>query len=144
MPLGLWKSRWEIYREETKARGEEYRAEMRERDAKRDDEAKQHQERMERFSEEAREERAAAEGRWLKLSEEASESREKFDRELAEARHFNRQMLTQLETTYANLSANLQMMGERIETNTEEVKAQTNAIMLLLDHFRGPNGGPPV
>lgn len=159
MPLGPWKSKWETHleemrarderfrtetktrderlRTETKTRDEKFRAEMKERDAKRDQEAKEHRERMERFSEEARQERAASEERWLKLSE-------KLDRELAETRRFNRQMLTRLERTYASLDSSLKLMGERIESNTEEVRAQTKAIFSLLDHFKGANGGPAV
>jgi hypothetical protein len=149
------KSRWEIHREdmarhsaeadarddkfrdEMKTRDEEYRAEMKERDAKRDEEAQKHQEKMERFSEEAREERAASEARWLRLSE-------KYDRELAETRRFNAQMLTRLEKTYAGLDRSLKLMGEQLESNTEEVRAQTKAIFSLLDYFKGTNGGPPV
>jgi hypothetical protein len=87
-----------------------------------------------------------------------AELREKYDRELAETRRFNRQMLTQLEKTYGNLGTALELVGDRIvemggriermgdqiEENTEEVRSQTRAIMLLLDHFKGPNGGPPV
>jgi hypothetical protein len=83
-------------------------------------------------------------GRWEIL-------REEINREAAEARQFNRELLTRLEKTYANLGTTLELMGgqielmgERIQANTEEVKAQTDAIMQLLDHFRGPNGGPPV
>ncbi len=89
--------------------------------------------------------------RWETLHEE-------INREAAEARQFNRELLIRLEKTYANLGTTLELMGgqielmgerielmgERIEANTEEVKAQTDAIMQLLDHFKGPNGGPPV
>lgn len=186
MPLGIWKSKWEIHREDMARHREEserrsaehyeemnrhrddmdrHRQEAERRDAK-------HQERMECISEEMREDRAAANERWLQLGEETSELRVKFDRELAETRRFNRQMLTQLEKTYFNVGTTLglvgeqmglvseqvglvseqmelvgeklDLMGERIESNTEEVKAQTKAIMQLLDYFKGSNGGPPV
>jgi hypothetical protein len=77
--------------------------------------------------------------------------REEMEREAAEARQFNRELLIRMEKTYANLGTTLELMGgqielmgERIQANTEEVKAQTDAIMQLLDHLRGPNGGPPV
>ena len=69
---------------------------------------------------------------------------EEIRRDAAEARQFNRELLIRLEKTYASLGTALELMGERIEANTEEVKAQTVAIMQLLDHFKGPNGGPPV
>jgi chromosome segregation ATPase len=116
------KSRWEIHREEMKARDRE----AKEREAKRDKAAEEHQERMERFS------------------EEASEMREKYDRELAETRRFNAQMLMRLEKTYAGLDRSLKLMGEQLESNTGEVRAQTKAIFSLLDYFKGTNGGPPV
>jgi hypothetical protein len=83
-------------------------------------------------------------GRWEILHEQ-------INREAAEARQFNRELLIRLEKTYANLGitldlmgGQLELMGQRIEANTEEVKAQTKAIMQLLDHFKGSNGGPPV
>jgi hypothetical protein len=108
-----------------------------ERDAKRDQEAQEHREKMERFSEEAREERAASVARWLQLSE-------KYDRELAETRRLNAQMLTRLEKTYAGLDRRMKILGDQLESNTEEVKAQTQAIFSLLDYFKGTNGEPPV
>jgi hypothetical protein len=69
---------------------------------------------------------------------------EEINRETGEARQFNRELLIRLEKTYANLGTTLELMGERIEANTEEVKAQTDAILQLLDHFKDSNGGPPV
>jgi hypothetical protein len=69
---------------------------------------------------------------------------EEFSREAAEARQFNRELLIRLEKTYGNLGTTLELIGERIEANTEEVKAQTDAILQLLDYFKGSNGGPPV
>ncbi|MBS1845500.1 MAG: hypothetical protein JST53_13875 [Actinobacteria bacterium] len=119
MPLGLWKSRWEMHREDMTRHREES-----------DKRSADHEERTERYREEC-EKRSA-------------ELLSKYDRELAETRRVNRQMLTQLEKTYASLDSTLGLMGERIEANTEEVRAQTRAIMLLLDHFKGTHGGPPV
>jgi hypothetical protein len=69
---------------------------------------------------------------------------EEINREAAEARQFNRELLIRLEKTYVNLGTTLELMGERIGANTEEVKAQTDAILQLLDHFKDSNGGPPV
>lgn len=70
--------------------------------------------------------------------------REDMEREAAEARQFNRELLIRMEKTYANLGVTLELMGERIEANTEEVKAQTDAIMRLVDRFEGSEGRPPV
>jgi chromosome segregation ATPase len=97
VPLGLWKSKWEIYREE-----------------------------MEELREETRDLRAD------------------YDHEIVESRLFNRELLIRLEKTYAKLGATLERMGERIDRNTEEVKAQTQAILRLVDRFEDMNGKPPV
>lgn len=190
MPLGLWKSKWEIhredmaryreesdrrsaehhekmerYREESTRRSaehhermERYREESARRSAEHDEkmeryreDAEKHGEKMERFSEEMREERAAAQGRWLQMGEETQELREKYDRELAETRRFNREMLTRLEKTYAHLGTMLVMVGDELIAMRGEihelkgaVDAQTNAIMKLLDRFQDPGGRPPV
>jgi predicted nuclease with TOPRIM domain len=165
VPLGLWKSRWEIHREDVKRhreeserRSTEHREEMDRRSNDAERREAEHDEKMERLFADLREDRAAAEERWLQLGDRTGELLEKFDRELAETRRFNRQMLTQLEKTYFNLGTGLglvgeqmgvmgeklDLMGQRIEANAEEVKAQTDAIFRLLDHFKGPNGGPPT
>jgi chromosome segregation ATPase len=122
MPLGLWKSKWEIHRED-----------------------------MERFREEMRDERAKwdAESRDLRrrsdeIGEETRDLRADYDREIAEARLFNRDLLIRLEKTYANLGPTLELTSERIVTNTEEVKAQTAAILKLVDRFEDLEGRPPV
>jgi hypothetical protein len=145
------KSKWEIhredmerYREESERRSAGHREEMDRRSEDAERREVEHDEKMERLFADLREERAASEERWLQLGDRTGELLEKYDRELAETRRFNRQMLTQLEKTYANLDGSLRLMGKQIEANTEEVKSQTDAIMLLLDHFKGPNGGPPV
>jgi hypothetical protein len=126
MPLGLWTSKWEIHREDM-AR---YREESERRDA-------EHQERMERFAEEMREERAAAEGRWLQLGEETHELRERYDRELAETRRLNREMLARLDKTYANLTATMQLVVDELHELKLTVRAQTEAILKLVDRFEG-------
>lgn len=138
MPLGLWKSKWEIHREDM----ERYREETERREA-------EHRERMERLAEEMQEERAASEGRWLQLGEEARELREKYDHELTETRRFNREMLTRLDKTFANLQTTLGLMGDEIIAMRGElhelkgaVDAQTEAIMKLVDRFEGPEGRP--
>jgi hypothetical protein len=53
-------------------------------------------------------------------------------------------MLTRFDKTNAHLQATLEVMGERIEANTEEVRAQTQAIIKLVDRFEDPEGRPPV
>jgi hypothetical protein len=172
MAFGLWKSRWEIHREdmarhreESERRSAEHREEMDRRSKDAELREVKHDEKMERLFADLREDRAAAEERWLQLGDRTGGLLEKYDRELAETRHFNRQMLTRLEKTYFNLGTSLglvgeqmgfvgeqmglvgeklDLMGQRIEANTEEVKAQTDAIFRLLDHFKGSDGGPPA
>lgn len=83
---------------------------------------------------------------------------EDMNREASEARQFNRELLIRLEKTYAILGTTLGRMGDEMTAMRDEmtamrgeihelkgsVDAQTDAIMRLLDHFKGPNGGPPV
>jgi chromosome segregation ATPase len=111
MPLGLWKSKWEIHREDV----DRYREEAR------------------RFREEMRE-----------VREETRDLRADYDHEVAESRLFNRELLIRLEKTYENLGTTLKHMGEQIDANTEEVRAQTQAILKLVDRFEDTNGRPPV
>jgi predicted nuclease with TOPRIM domain len=158
MPLGLWKSKWEIHREDMARQREEAERRSAEHDKKMarlteesERRSAEHREKMDRFYEEMREERAAAESRWLQLGEETGELREKYDRELAEARRFNREMLTRLEKTYAHLGTALGVMGDEVIAMRGEihelkgaVDAQTEAIMKLVDRFEDPEGRPPV
>src|ERR1700712_5374467 len=104
MPLGLWKSKWEIHHEESRR----FRGEMRE------------------------------------VREETRDLRADYDHEIRESRLFNRELLIRLEKTYDSLGATLERMGEQIDRNTEEVKAQTQAILRLVDRFEDMNGKPPV
>ena len=119
MPLGLWKSKWEIHREdmerhreESERRDAEYRGELREQRLWSD--------------------RIAAETRDLRA-----------DHELSEARLFNRELLIRLEKTYANLNASLVYVGEELSELKAAVRAQTDAIMRLVDRFEEPEGRPP-
>jgi chromosome segregation ATPase len=129
MPLGLWKSKWEIHREDMErlwAEVDRQHAEWREERAKIDAEFRDMR------------------GRSDEIGEETRDLRADYDREVAEARLFNRELLIRLEKTYTNLGATLELMGERIAANTEEVKAQTEAILKLVDRFEDPEGRPPV
>jgi kinesin family protein 4/21/27 len=134
----------ERYREESERRAAEHREEMDRHRAETERRHAEYRERMERFSEEMREERAAAEGRWLQLGEETSELREKYDHELAETRRFNREMLTRLDKTYANLAMTMQLVVDELHELKLTVRAQTDAIMKLVDRFEDPEGRPPV
>jgi predicted nuclease with TOPRIM domain len=122
MPLGLWKSKWEIHREDMVR----HREESERRSA-------EHRTEMDRYR------------------EETAELREKYDRELAETRRFNREMLVRLEKTYASLGTTLGLMSDEIIAMRGEihelkgaVDAQTEAIVKWVDRFEEPDGRPPV
>jgi len=122
MPLGLWKSKVEIYREENDRRHAEWREEMDCRDAE--------------WSEWRKEMR--------NLRAETRDLRADYDREIAESRLFNRELLIRLEKTYGNLNATMEYVGEELGELKAAVAAQTDAIMKLVDRFEDTNGQPPV
>jgi hypothetical protein len=122
MPLGPWKSRWEIHREVMEQRHAEYREEMR-----------------------------AAHGRSDEIAAETRDLRADYTQELAETRLFNRELLTRMEKTYAGLGSTMEFMGEELLATRQEihelknaVNAQTDAILRLVDRFEDPDGRPPV
>ena len=115
MPLGLWKSKWEIHRED-----------------------------MERSRKEMREDRSRSDERWTELREETRDLRADYDREIVETRLFNRELLIRLEKSYAGLGEQLKFLHNQVHENTAAVKAQTEAILRLVDRFEGTDGRPPV
>jgi chromosome segregation ATPase len=106
MPLGLWKSKWEIHREDTT-----------------------------RFWAEIDRRHEEADRRWAELQEKSDTLRSDYNRELAETRLFNREVLLRMEKTYANLNATLVYVGEELAELKAAVNAQTEAIMKLVDRF---------
>jgi hypothetical protein len=58
-----------------------------------------------------------------------------YNRELAETRLFNSEVLLRMEKTYANLNATLVYVGEELAELKAAVNAQTEAIMKLVDRF---------
>jgi hypothetical protein len=158
MPLGLWKSKWEIHREDM----ERFRQDMERRDAefreetdrrdRRDVEHRQERDRKDAEFRQEREQRDAefregrikSDERWIELKEETRDLRVEYDRELAETRRFNRELLIRLEKTYANLGVTMQLVGDELGELKEAVRAQTAAIMKLVDRFEDTDGRPPV
>jgi chromosome segregation ATPase len=154
MPLGPWKSKWEIHREDM----ERFREDMGRRDAefreetdRRDRRDVEHRQEWERRDAEFRDSRIESDERWIELKEETRELRADYDRELAETRRFNRELLIRLEKTYTNLGSTLQLMGDEIIAMRGEihdlksaVDAQTKAILRLVDRFEDTDGRPPV
>ena len=117
MPLGLWKSKWEIHREDmTRFWAEADR-------------------RHDEFQAELDRQRVEAERRWTELQEKSDALRSDYSRELAETRLFDREVLLRMEKTYANLNATLVYVGEELAELKAAVNAQTEAIMKLVDRF---------
>jgi seryl-tRNA synthetase len=138
MPLGLWKSKWEIHREdmtrfwaETDRRHEEFQVQMDSRDREFDEEKA----RRGALDAKYRDERAEADKRWTELQEKSDALRADYNRELAETRLFNSEVLLRMEKTYANLNATLVYVGEELAELKAAVNAQTEAIMKLVDRF---------
>ncbi|HEX3360492.1 MAG TPA: hypothetical protein VHS74_05815 [Solirubrobacterales bacterium] len=149
MPLGLWKSKWEIHREdmtrfwaEMDRRHEEFQAQMDRRHEEfqaqmdsRDREFEEEKARRGARDAEYRDERAEADKRWTELQEKSDALRADYNRELAETRLFNSEVLLRMERTYANLNATLVYVGEELAELKAAVNAQTEAIMKLVDRF---------
>jgi chromosome segregation ATPase len=133
MPLGLWKSKLEIYREENDRRHAEWREEVDRRDA----EWREEMDRRDGERSEWREEMTV-------LRTETRDLRADYDREIAETRLFNRELLIRLEKTYGNLNATMEFVGAELGELKAAVEAQTEAIMKLVDRFEDKNGRPPV
>ena len=122
MPLGLWKSKWEIHREDM----ERFREEVDRRDV------------------EYRDDRARSDERWGELQEETHDLRADYNGEIAETRLFNRELLTRLEKTCGSLGATMELVGDEVHELKAAVDAQTEAILRLVDRFKGTDGRPPV
>jgi chromosome segregation ATPase len=144
VPLGLWKSKVEIYREENDRRHDEWRVEM-------DRHGAEWREEMDRRDAEWREEMDRRDAEWAKWREEmrdlrleTRDLRADYDREIAETRLFNRELLIRLEKTYGNLNATMEYVGVELGELKAAVTAKTDAIMKLVDRFEDTSGQPPV
>jgi DNA repair exonuclease SbcCD ATPase subunit len=134
MPLGLWKSKWEIHREDMDRHRENldrYREEANHRDREWREETRRY-----------REERLKSDDRWLEVREECRDLRGKYERELEETRRSTQEILGRMETTEKNIEAVLanfseQMIAMRREVheNTDAVGAQADGIMKLADRL---------
>ena len=91
MPLGLWKSKWEIHREDMDRYREEVSIIVRSRQRRR--------------------RRSTAEQMARSQCVETRDLRADYERELSETRLFNRELLIRMEKTYASL-VDARIMGE--------------------------------
>jgi chromosome segregation ATPase len=128
MPLGLWKSKWEIHREDIERHRED---------------VERYREDQERYREELREDRVRWDAETRDLRQKSDELRADYQRELAETRLFNRELLIRLEKTYGNLAATLELVGDELSELKAAVRAQTEAILKLVDRFDEFEGRPP-
>ena len=78
------------------------------------------------------------------LRRRSDELRADYDRELAESRLFNRELLIRMEKTYGNLDRTLLEMKRELHDNSDAVKSQTEAILRLVDRFEEWDGRPPA
>jgi chromosome segregation ATPase len=139
MPLGLWKSKWEIHREDMDRYREDverHRGETARRDV-------EYREATARRDAECREDRARSESEWRDLRQRSDELRGDYNRELEETRRFNRELLIRLDKTYANLTVTLALVADELAEVKLAVRAQTEAIMKLVDRFDEFEGRPP-
>jgi hypothetical protein len=120
MPLGLWKSKWEIHREDV----DRYREEMKS------------------YREETREDRVRWEAEARDLRARSDGLRADYNREVEETRLFNRELQIRMEKTYANLGTTLQYVGEELGELKAAVRAHTAAVLKLVDRFEEWDGRP--
>jgi hypothetical protein len=121
MPLGLWKSKVEIYREENDRRHAEWQKDMDRRDAE---------------WAEWRAERAKAEAERAKAS---AEWRERHDELMARIDENQRETMAAFKIVIDELRA----MRREVHDLKDAVNANTEAILKLIDRFDQWEGRPP-
>ncbi len=70
---------------------------------------------------------------FAEMREESKRREEEFKRLAEETREYNRELLLRNEKVYTSVIAQL-------EENTEQTRANTEAVLRLLDRFSGPDG----
>jgi hypothetical protein len=68
-----------------------------------------------------------------RLAEESERLREESERRAEETREFNREILLRNEKVYTSMIV-------RLEENTEQIRANTKAVLSMLDRFNGSGG----
>lgn len=81
------------------------------------------------------------------VDEEFRQRREEFERLMEasecrteETREYNREILLRNEKVYTGVIARLEELGEETRANIEETRAQTQALLRLIDRFDEPGG----
>jgi hypothetical protein len=65
---------------------------------------------------------------------------EEFRSLVEETREYNREILLRNEKVYTGVIARLEELGEETRSNIEETRAQTQALLRLIDRFDEPGG----
>jgi hypothetical protein len=112
-----------------------------------DEEARHRQEESSRRQEESRrrqEESRRRQEEWEEESrqwrEESRQAIEKSNRAIEDFREFNREILLRNEKVYTSVLQRLELLAEEIREHRDETRAQTKALLRLLDRFDGPGG----
>ncbi len=79
-------------------------------------------------------------GEFRQRAEESRQREERLDRLVEETREYNREILLRNEKVYKSVLVRLEEMGKEIRSNTEETRAQTQALLRLIDRFDEPGG----
>jgi septal ring factor EnvC (AmiA/AmiB activator) len=167
MPFGLWKSKWEIHREdmarraaESERRSEEHRAEMDRERIKTDElfaEARAERARSDERWEEFKRQWAESNERWDKIEEESRTSRERFEAELVATRRSNEELTAKVEGSTDRIEAactiivqetrgmrgDMHEMRRDINDMKDSVDAQTQGVFRLIDRVDGWEERPP-
>jgi undecaprenyl pyrophosphate synthase len=72
--------------------------------------------------------------------EESQRRDEEFRRLVEETREYNREILLRNEKVYTTVIARLEELGEETRSNIEETRAQTKALLRLIDRFDESGG----
>ena len=68
------------------------------------------------------------------------EQRERFEQLAEETREFNREILLRNEKVYTAVLERLEALGREIEEGRLQIKANTEAVLRMLDRFDEPGG----
>jgi chromosome segregation ATPase len=164
MPLGLWKSKWEIHREDV----EEYRVDMAEyridmaeyrADVERyRQDTERYRADTDRFHENTERYWVETERRWAEYREERERHREEAESQWAEYREERARVDAEFaamrrrsdelrEECRRDIKAAMELVGDQLlamrkelHENTDAVRAQTEAILKLVDRFEAWEG----
>jgi hypothetical protein len=99
----------------------------------------QHEE-LRRWDEEARHRQEESRHRQEEWEKESRQAMERSARAIEDFREFNREILLRNEKVYTSVLQRLELLAEEIREHRDETRAQTKALLKLLDRFDGPGG----